>query len=220
MKVFATSNSNNGLFRTAAAYTLLLMAVAISKATNVVAKSNCASLHSHKHKCRREPGCHWVLNRFAKSNPEPCDRAIRCVHVMTNMQCSVYNDNDNPKATCRVHGCKWNKDEHKCIGRAENSLNNNRNDNLIEPTDDTLKRGVDVEFLEDLIGMDGTEATIEIQDEYPEYLEEDGVFVIAVCSSLHGFHVNGGECVTRDLNTNRIKLIVDGDNIVVEIVIG
>lgn len=220
MKFSAASKNNNAPVLTAVAYALLvLVAVSISKATIVIASpDSCSSLSEQKADCKDNPQCKWILFRHAIRNPDPdldlSQRLIQCLDVKTDEECSVFNDvEEEKKLMCRLAGCRWRNREFSCIGSApENDHIKGDNDRL-RPD----KSIVDGDFLEELIGLDGDEVTSEIKNEYPEYESDNDVYVVAICRDNY-FDVVA--CITRDYNPNRIRLIVDSDNIVIEIALG
>mmetsp|Transcript_19885 Transcript_19885/g.43192 ORF Transcript_19885/g.43192 Transcript_19885/m.43192 type:complete len:217 (+) Transcript_19885:39-689(+) len=216
MKFSAASKNNNGPVLTAVAYALLvLVAVSISKATIVIASpDSCRTLH--KSDCKDSPQCKWIMFRHAIRHPDPSQRMIQCLDVKTNDECAVFDDvEEEKKLMCRLAGCRWRNKEFTCIGSAPESNNDHlAGDNDRLRPDESI---VDGDFLEELIGLDGDDVMSEIKAEYPDYASDDNKYVVAICRENY-FGVVA--CITRDYNVNRIRLIVDSDNIVIEIALG
>jgi len=108
---------------------------------------------------------------------------------------------------CRKKGCGWNRNTKLCQakvqGRRRRVVPNRAPGDPDVPRVETAAPIPDSEFWDPLVGMDADEASEAINEEF------DGYYNVYICGII--FHT---ECVDRQMDPRRIKLMVNDENIV------
>lgn len=215
-----------------------LLVVVVTAAHSVAAEPVlCGSLA--KGNCQKDPNCYWLMSkkktkkkkslrhRGSNDNDNNNDNGERCVTALTDEECSEFTHAKKAKRNCKRNRCQWNKEDKTCSGSGflldfiesepeddtgddkdtekDTEKDTDTDTDTDKDTEQEPHNGIldpeglnvlDPVFVNGWMGTNGSRAKSAFDDKYVLLCSYDVVL--------------SPECVGRDDDPSRIKIMVDG----------